>query len=234
VEHLGFLAHELRNALNSVVLAFQMIKDGTVPPRGSTGQVLERGLKRLDALIDRSLTEVRMKVDPIIIAESGHLLQLVDQIALTANIEAKLRNQTLEIRIHPVLAVEADQQLLHSALSNLIQNALKYSREGGKIQVRANLSGENVVVEVEDECGGLSSDAETKLFEPFTQQNQNRTGLGLGLTIARRAIVLNHGTINVHNLPGKGCIFKITLPKKASQTKLEKKPPLEILTSPSP
>lgn len=109
-------------------------------------------------------------------------------------------------------------------LSNLIQNALKYTREGGKIQVRANLAGEHIVIEVEDECGGLSPNAETELFKPFEQQSQNRTGLGLGLTIARRAIVLNHGTIKVQNLPGKGCIFKITLPKKAKQRKLNMGP----------
>jgi C4-dicarboxylate-specific signal transduction histidine kinase len=67
---------------------------------------------------------------------------------------------------------------------------------------------------VEDECGGLAPNAETDLFKPFEQQNANRKGLGLGLTIAQRAIALNHGTIKVQNLPERGCIFKITLPKK--------------------
>jgi signal transduction histidine kinase len=80
VEHLGFLAHELRNALNSVTMAYQLVKDGLVAPGGSTGQVLERGLKRIDELIDRSLTEVRLRVEPKVHAESGRLLQLVDTI----------------------------------------------------------------------------------------------------------------------------------------------------------
>ena len=219
IEHLGFLAHELRNALNTVVMAFQLVKDGTVTAGGTTGQILERGLKRLDQLIDRSLTEVRLKVDPKINTEPGNLLLIVDQIALTAKIEARSRNQTLDIRVDPALVIEADQQLFHSALSNLIQNALKYTHDGGKIQVRAKLVGESIVVEVEDECGGLSPNAETELFKPFEQQNENREGLGLGLTIARRAIDLNHGTLKVENLPGKGCIFKITLPKKPSNKK---------------
>jgi len=217
IEHLGSLAHELRNALNTVVMAFQLIKEGSVTASGNTGQVLERGLKRLDQLIDRSLTEVRLKVDPKIIVEPGFLLQVVDQIALTAKIEARSRNQTLEIRIDPALVIKADQPLFQSALSNLIQNALKYSRDGGKIQVRAKVVDENIVVEVEDECGGLAPHAETELFKPFEQQNRNRKGLGLGLTIAQRAVSLNHGTLKAENLPGKGCIFRITLPKKSSQ-----------------
>ena len=103
--------------------------------------------------------------------------------------------------------------MVYSAVSNLIQNALKYTREGGKIQVRGTLVGEDIVIEVEDECGGLS-DRASELFKPFEQQHKDRKGLGLGLTIAQRAINLNHGTIGVRNLPGKGCVFKITLPKK--------------------
>jgi len=224
IQHLGFLAHELRNSLNTVVMSYELIKDGSVTPRGSTGQLLENGLKRLDHLIDRSLTEVRMRVDPKIVVEPTYLIQVVDQIALTARIEARLRRQTLEVRIDPNLIVEVDQQLLHSAVSNLIQNALKYTHDDGKIQVRGSLVGEKIVIEVEDECGGLAPNAETELFKAFEQQNENRTGLGLGLTIAQRAIALNQGTIAAQNLPGKGCIFKIILPQKMIQKNTDKEP----------
>ena len=224
VEHLGFLAHELRNSLTSVNVSIQLIKRGTVGFGGSTGHVLDKGLKRIEDLVDRSLTEVRLRVDPKVHVESVHLLQLVDQIVVSAEIEAQSRDQTLEIKIDPNLVFEADQQLFYSALSNLIQNALKYTHVGGKIQVRASLVGQNIVVEVEDECGGLLSDATAELFKPYVQQNGNRKGLGLGLTIAQRAIVLNQGMIEARNLPGKGCIFKITLPKTAGQNEFQAKP----------
>ena len=225
VEHLGVLAHELRNALGGALISFQMIKRGTVTPGGSTGMVLEKALKRMDALIDRSLTEVRLRTDPNIQMESSHLLQVVDQIVLTAETEAQSRHQTLEVRIDPSLVIEVDQQLFHSAISNFIQNALKFTHTGGKIQVRAHVVGENVVIEVEDECGGLSTDAD--LFKPFAQQNENKKGLGLGLTIAQRAILLNQGTIEVENLPGKGCIFKVTLPKQGAPKNWKRKRPVE-------
>ena len=213
VEKLGFLAHELRNALSTVSMAFSMIKDGSVTPRGSTGQLVDKGIVRLNELIARSLTEVRLRADPKLHIESDYVQRLLDQIALTAKIDAASRNQSLIIEIEPNLKIEADQQLIHSALFNLIQNALKYTHNGGKIQVRGYLKGENVVVEVEDECGGLSAEAESGLFKKFEQNHENRKGMGIGLTIAQEAVVLNHGKIECQNLPGKGCVFKVTLPK---------------------
>jgi signal transduction histidine kinase len=224
VEHLGSLAHEMRNALTAANISLKMIQSGTVGFGGSTGTVLKNSMKRIENLINRSLTEVRLRVDPKLRAESGQLLQLVDQILVTAEVEARSRNQTLEIQIDPGLIFEADQQLFFSALSNLIQNALKYTHAGGKIQVRGSSVGENIIVEVEDECGGLMSKTAADLFKPFEQQHENRKGLGLGLTIAQRAILLNHGKIEVRNLPGKGCIFQITLPKKNGAMQLEAVP----------
>ena len=212
IEHLGFLAHELRNSLASVYVSLSFIKTGTVGFGGSVGAVLDSSLKRIEKLIDQSLTEVRLRVDSKIHAERVQLVKMIDQIVVTAEIEAQSRKQTIEIQVDPVLVFDADQQLVYTALSNLIQNALKYSHDGGKIQVRGSIVGDRVVVEVEDECGGLS-DASADIFKPYVQLNENRKGLGLGLTIAKRAISLSHGTIDVTNLPGRGCIFKITLPK---------------------
>lgn len=223
VEHLGFLAHELRNALTSVNISFQLIKRGTVATGGSTAQLVDKGLRRIEDLIDRSLTEVRMRVDPKVIIETGYLLQLVDQIVATASQEASSRKQTLKIEIDPMIVIEADQQLFYSAVSNLIQNAIKYTKVGGKIQVRGHVVGENIVVEVEDECGGLLTKNATDLFKPFEQQHQNKKGLGLGLTIAQRAIELNQGTIEAKNIPGKGCIFTITLPNHVDAVVLKEK-----------
>jgi signal transduction histidine kinase len=141
---------------------------------------------------------------------------MADQIAVTADIEARERNQTLEIQIDPLLVFEADQQLVYSALSNLVQNALKYTPPKGKIQVRGEFVGETVIIRVEDECGGLRTSVAEALFKPFSQGHENRKGLGLGLSIARKAIALNHGKVEARNLPGKGCIFTITLPRKAA------------------
>jgi signal transduction histidine kinase len=216
VEHVGFLAHELRNALTSANVAIQLIKKGTVGFSGNTGKVFDSSMKRIQTLVDRSLTEVRFRVDPKVLAEPVHLLQLIDQITVIADVDAKSRDQKLDIQIDPTLIIETDQQLLYTSLSNLIQNALKYTHDGGRIQVRGKVVGGTIEIEVEDECGGLNVKAED-LFKPFEQHNQDRTGLGLGLSIAQRAMMLNHGKIIVINIPGKGCIFRISLPNKATK-----------------
>jgi signal transduction histidine kinase len=216
-KHLGFLAHELRNSLGTAKISFDLIKSGTVGFGGNTGQVLERSLKRMDELIERSLTEVRLRVDPEVHEEANSLLLILDQILATAGIEAEAKKQKIEIQIDPDLMIEADQQAFYSALSNLIQNAIKFTREGGKIQVRGNEVGKNITIEVEDECGGLKNKDTEILFQPFEQKNENRKGLGLGLTIAQQAIELNHGTIVAQNIAGKGCIFRITLPKAVAK-----------------
>jgi signal transduction histidine kinase len=217
VEHLGFLAHELRNALNTASFCYQLIKGGSVGVSGKTGQLMENSLNQMEELIDRSLTEVRLRVDPTVHIESGSLLQLVNQLGVIAEIKTQSRNQLLEIQIDPALVYQTDRHLLYSILSNLIQNAIKYTHVGGKIQIRAAVVAENLVVEVEDECGGLLTDTIADLFKPFVQQHENREGLGLGLAITQRAIALLKGTLDARNLPGKGCIFTITLPKSPSQ-----------------
>jgi signal transduction histidine kinase len=222
-EHLGSLAHEMRNALSSAKIALQLIKRGTVGLEGNTGKVLENSLNRLDALIERSLTEVRLREDPKIEPEPVHLLQIVDQIILTAGVEAGRRKQTFHVQIPSDLVLVADQHLLYSALSNVIQNALKFTHTGGEIKIRGNPVGENIVIEVEDECGGLN-DAKADLFKPFVQKNDDRGGMGLGLTITKQAVTLNKGTIEVRDLPGKGCIFALTLPRKADMAELAAKP----------
>jgi signal transduction histidine kinase len=211
VEHLGFLAHELRNSLATVIMSVDLIKNGNVGFKGNVGYVLDQGLKRIQELIDRSLTEVRLRVDPKVKFESVNLLLLLDQIIITAEIEARSRRQVLELQVHPELSMEVDRQLIYSAIYNLLQNALKYTCVGGTIKIRGEAVGKNTVIEIEDECGGLSNPA-VNLFKSFEQQNENRQGLGLGLTIAQQAVLLNHGTINVRNLPGKGCIFRISVP----------------------
>ncbi len=216
VKRCGFCAHELRNSLGVAMLSLEMIKNGQVGFAGSVGQAMERSLKRMEELIGRSLTEVKLNgVKPNIDIQSINLLLLVDQLLVTANAEAKIKNQSIEVHIDPNLTVDADLQFFHSAISNLIQNALKYSHHGGRIQIRAQSVDQNVVIEIEDQCGGLAANSEEALFNPFEQKNKNRSGLGLGLTLARKAIELHHGQISARSLAGIGCVFQIVLPAKS-------------------
>lgn len=214
IEHLGSLVHELRNALSSATVAHEMIKAGMVGTGGSTSRVLEDNLARMRILIDRSLSEIRMRADPEVRVEKFFLHDLVDQIVLTARIEARDRNLNISCNVDSKAEIESDRQLLLSAIANLVQNAIKYTTPGGKIHVTgARVAGERYVVEVQDECGGLPEGRAEGLFKPFTQEGMNQSGLGLGLTISRRAVSLIQANIKVRNNPGQGCVFIIEGPK---------------------
>ncbi|MBL7686864.1 MAG: HAMP domain-containing histidine kinase [Bdellovibrionaceae bacterium] len=213
VQHLGILVHELRNALSSATVAQDMIQQGLVGNSGSTAKVLVANLARMRDLIDRSLSELRMRADPQLHIEKFNVTELMDQILLTAQGEARTKRQTLRNESAKGIELESDRQLLLSAIANLTQNALKYSKIGGLIIVRAASSGKNVVIEVEDECGGLNSDAIKNLFKPFVSGGFDQSGLGLGLTIVQRAVTMLQGKISHQNNPGRGCGFRIEVPK---------------------
>jgi signal transduction histidine kinase len=107
-----------------------------------------------------------------------------------------------------------DRQLIAAALANLLQNAFKFSRPNGHVVLRTDITTApgRVMIEVEDECGGLPQGNAEDLFRPFEQRSQDRSGVGLGLAIARESVETNGGLIRARNLPGKGCVFTIDLP----------------------
>lgn len=214
VLHLGFLAHELRNALSSATIAHDMIKLGLVGVGGSTASVLEANLVRMRNLIDRSLSEVRMRADSDLLIEKFRLADVFDQIIITAQIDSNKKNQILTMDVDWKIEIEADRQFILSAIANLIQNAIKYTKRGGKICLRGKLVGDRVFIEIEDECGGIETDKIKSLFEPYVQEHANKSGLGLGLTITQRAIHLSQGKISVNNKMGAGCTFIIEIPQK--------------------
>lgn len=108
----------------------------------------------------------------------------------------------------------ADRQVLAAVIVNLLQNAFKFTRPGTAVTLRVDTGEDRVLIEVEDECGGLLSGNLTQdLFRPFEQQGENRTGLGLGLAFSRRGTEANDGRISARNLPGRGCVFTVDLPR---------------------
>jgi signal transduction histidine kinase len=102
--------------------------------------------------------------------------------------------------------------MIVSAVTNLLQNAFKFTRSGGHVSLTTHSTAGRLIIDIEDECGGLPPGRSEELFSPFAQRGADRTGLGLGLSISRRAVEANGGTLRVRNLPGKGCVFTIDLP----------------------
>ena len=210
--HLGFMAHELRNPLSAAHAAVQRLRNNErAGPRAT--ELLERSLRRASDMIDNALSHASLKlgVDPRM--ERVALADLLRDIELDAGIDAQARGIDLVIEPLGETVVSADPRLLRSAVFNLVQNALKFSRSGSAVIVRARASGGRVAIEVADACGGLPPGRIDDLFSPLVQRGDNRTGFGLGLAIARQAIEAHGGDIGVKDLPGIGCVFTIELPQ---------------------
>jgi hypothetical protein len=212
IKRQGFFAHELRNHLHTALLAFQMVKSGKVGMTGSTMGVLERSLRGLRDLIDRSVSEVRLTAGTYH-KERILVTDFLEEMEIAASIEATDRGLQFDVeRVDNRLFVEVDRQLFASAISNLLQNAFKFTRPSGHVWLRTRPQADRVSIEIEDECGGLPPGATEVLFRPFEQRGADRGGLGLGLAISRQAIEAHGGKLLVRDIPGKGCVFVVEMP----------------------
>ena len=214
-QRMAQLAHELRNQIQTASLAFSALKNGQVAVNGSTSAVLGRCLTTLRALIESTLSEVRLTaanpppVHRIIVDRFLH------DVAASAALLADHHDIRFEVKpSDPADAVDGDEHLLCSAVMNLLQNAFKFTRPGGVVVLRSHREHGHVIIEVEDQCGGLDTDLRAQSLGH--RQARDRAGLGLGLAIARQAVHTHRGDLHFHNVPGVGCVFSVELPLAAN------------------
>lgn len=212
-ERIGQVAHELRNKLHTAMLSFHVLKTGKVGITGNTGEVLHRSLFALRDLIDAAVAEVRLSSE---VRQQGRvsLKAFIEELTPAASLHAEYSEIGLTVDpVDPSLAVQVDSALLASAVMNLLQNAFKYTHRHGQVTLRTRRENGSTFIEVEDQCGGMAAEAGADPFRPFGERRgSDRSGLGLGLSISRKAVEVNGGQVRTRNLPGQGCIFEIELP----------------------
>lgn len=215
LEQVGSLAHEMRNLLNSVVLSLEAMKAGSAGLGGATAGLLDRNLAAMRDLINRSLAQTRLEAGLPALRERIAVAEFIQHFEVSGALEA--RSKSIRFTVHPVekgLAVVADFQMLSAAVSNLLQNAFKFTHPNGAVGLKAYGMHDRVLIDIEDECGGLPPGKADELFRPFHQRAADRTGLGLGLSIASRSVEANGGRLQVRDIPGTGCVFRIDLPRQ--------------------
>jgi signal transduction histidine kinase len=212
-ERMGFLVHELRNLLNTAMIAFEVLKTGNVGLTGSTGAVVDRSLIGLRDLIARSIEDIRF-ANVVPDRQRISVSEFIEKVDITARMAAQSRGVNLVVAPVPEgLAIDADEQMLLAVVTNLLQNAFKFTRPHTTVALRVGASAERVLIEVQDECGGLPGGDVSELFRPFEQRGVDRTGLGIGLAFGRWGTEANGGRLYARNLPEKGCVFTIDLPR---------------------
>jgi signal transduction histidine kinase len=217
-ERLGTLVHELRNSLQTATLAFTALESGQLAIGGSTGSVLKRSLVTLSTLLDRSLVEVRETSEAQVQTEVFSIGPFIAEAWNAASLVAHARG--CSFLVSPVdsrLATCGNREMLLAALVNLLQNAFKFTHMHSDVTLTAYAAAGRVLIDVEDNCGGLPPGSIDRIFRPFTQGNDDKSGLGLGLSIARRNVEGSAGFLSVRDIPGKGCVFTMNLPGRTLQ-----------------
>ncbi len=212
-EQLGFLLHELRNSLHTAALALTALETGQLPISGATGGVLRRSLAALTMLVKHALDEVVIAAEPPLNQQVFSLASFIADAASTGLLDANANRCSFNVRhIEPELEIRGDRELLLGALINLLQNAFKFTQPQTKVWLNAYAKDDaTVLIEVEDHCGGLPPGFAEIVFQPFTRRHEDKTGLGLGLSIARKSVEESGGTLTVRDVPGTGCVFTMRL-----------------------
>jgi signal transduction histidine kinase len=129
------------------------------------------------------------------------------------------------------VAVEGDRELLGSAVSNLLQNAFKFTHEKGQVRVRTIVAATRVLIEIEDQCGGLLPKQIEQLFLGRHTSRGPSSGMGLGLSISKRAIEAMRGTLSARTQANTGCVFTIDLPRLLDRSSHEHRPEATVPAS---
>jgi len=212
-KRMGFFVPELRNLLGTAKLAYSACCAGNLSLSGATGSILGRNLDGLGDLINQAITLVRTEH-----LEGKHdlfaLTDFVAELQATSTLAAVAKQCRLVVwPVAPHLAIKGNRPMLLSAVVNLLQNAFKFTHSHSDVILSCHATTEHILIEVSDHCGGIGAELAGRMFQPFEQNGADRSGLGLGLTIARQFVHDNGGSLSVRDVPGTGCIFTITLPR---------------------
>lgn len=211
---LGFLIHELRNSAGTANLAVRALELGGMSVSGATGAILKRSLSSLVSLIDRAINEASAECSQERLTFSVE--SFIADAGLAGRLDASIVGCEFDVRtVDPRLSITANRNLLHAALANLLHNGFKFTRPRTVVTLSAFAVEDRIHIEVADHCGGLLAGDAAKMFVPFAENDHRKAGMGLGLSIARQSVENDFGTLTVRNVPGKGCVFTIDLPRAA-------------------
>ena len=238
-EFLSVLSHELRTPLNAMLGWVRILRGGNVDAERMSKalEIIERNTRQQSSLIEDLLDVSRiisgkMRIEDELIDLIPSLEQAAESVRPIAL--AKAIDFDVDIAREPIY-LKGDAVRLQQVITNLLQNAIKFTATGGKVSLKWKRMGPDVVIEVTDTGIGIEQEFLPMIFDRFSQADastrRSNTGLGLGLTIVRTIVELHNGHAVAHSEgPGRGAIFTVTLPLAEEFYKVEL-PQAEPLTS---
>lgn len=212
--------HDIRSPLSNIASSLEVLSTLPVCAQDATAQsmveIALRSTERIQRLIDSLLDIHRLEAGQTIGKRKPTSMrtlvhEAIEVVLPTAKIKNLKLSPQISSRLPPALA---DSDMIRRVLINLLENAVKFTPEQGKIQVRVQLSGEMLLTSIKDTGPGIAPSDQERIFEKFTRLNSpdGSRGLGLGLAYCRLAVQSHDGRIWVESQPGEGAVFKFTLP----------------------
>ena len=215
---MGDISHELRSPLQRLDVALTLARKGASPQAAEYLDRAGRDAERMNEMVGQILALSHAELYPSGSLDAPvDLRRLLEEIAEDARFEGadKGKEATLSI-LSGAVELHGDEQLLRSAVENVVRNALRATPSGGTVEMRAEMRGEEIVVSVRDQGPGVPEEELTRIFRPFyrldTSRDRKSGGTGLGLAIAERAVRCHGGTIVARNAPFGGLVVEIALP----------------------
>ncbi len=218
------IAHELRTPLSLILGHAEAVHDGVLPPTKENFEIIREEAARLEHLVNDLRT--------LSLADAGELTitpqviepeRLVHEVASLYQYETQKKNISLDVDIAPHLStLEVDPGRMTQVLTNILDNAVRHTPEGGRITLRAKQAGANVELSVQDSGPGLKTEDIHRIFERFYRADSSRQrdgtvpgGSGLGLAIAKSIVQAHGGQLSAESEAGNGLRIVISLPEKS-------------------
>jgi signal transduction histidine kinase/ActR/RegA family two-component response regulator len=226
-EFLAMLSHELRNPLAPMHNVIEILGriSGAEPSLPWIHGVLDRQVGQLTRLLDDLLDAARVRTGKLVLRRQRVAVRtFIEQAVETCRSLAEARGQALTVHLPDAAVwVDGDPARLTQVFTNLLNNASKYTQQGGTIDVRVQAGHAKLTVSVIDNGCGLTAEALPRIFELFAQEDQSlahaQGGLGIGLAVVRELVHLHGGSVRAVSAgPGQGCEFVVDLPLMADVT----------------
>ncbi len=216
------VSHELKTPVTSIKGFLETLRDGAIRDPNAAERFLNIAIKHTDRLTTiiedlLKLSRVEQEADRgAMKLEEGSVCDAIQSVTRFLEVMAQERGITIIIECDSSLQIKMNRPLFEQALSNLLDNAIKYSVTGSDVSISAKQIEREVLIEVKDKGCGIPSDQLPRIFERFFRVDKARTrdkgGAGLGLSIARHIINLHSGRIEASSGIGQGSVFTIHIP----------------------
>ena len=222
-EFVANVSHELKTPITSIKGFVETLQEGVVKDPKKINQFLDIVAKqtdRMNAIINDLLHLSRIeqqKESSDILLSQNKICEIITSAVQDCQNQAVRKQISIQINCDENISANINPPLLQQAIINLIDNAVKYSETGGRIEIYTGVKTKKIIISVQDWGCGISKEHHSRLFERFYRVDKARSqrlgGTGLGLAIVKHIAAIHNGKVSVESEPGKGSTFSIHLPK---------------------